>query len=173
MTRALLIASLTAASLAHAGGISVELAAVTLTDPCNVKSEAVEEHAKAKRAAKADMARSCDESSLQLAITAAEAGELKLKSIELSDDKGGTYPPITPRAPNAWIDGKYQPWDGKVAAGQKLNVSYPMASPDLGPGRHGKLYTVKVTVTINGADQSVSKQVQLRRETTLPPNVKT
>lgn len=163
------------ASVAHAGGIQVELASVTLSEPCQVKAEAGPQGAgpMAKSKAKADMTRPlCDRTSMQLAISAEEAGEIAIKSVELFDDKGTLIATLTWQPPNAWVEGVYKSWDQKIAAGQKLNVSYPLSQPALGSDRY-KGYVLKVNVAVGGKDQALQKSVTLRRETVMPANAKT
>ena len=173
MSRLAVAASCLAAFAAHAGGITVELASVTLSDSCGGHSEAPEPAKKEKSLAKADMARICDQSSMQLAIDAAEAGELSVKSVELVDDQGVSVGKLTWKAPSVFVEGAYRPWDQKIAAGKKLSVTYPLSQAALGADRFNKTYTLKVSVAVGGADKALQKTVQLQRPTVLPPGVKT
>ena len=123
--------------------------------------------------------RRCEQTSMQLSATAAAGAKtttLRVKKVELFDDSGTSLGVLTATTPRVWsVDkGAYQAWNGSIAAGQTLNISYVLSQPALSPvGRHDLTYTVRATVTVGGDAQTVSKDVQIVAPTILPPNVKT
>lgn len=182
----------------------IELTAVTLADDCGgtppysapatpvktVTTPATEpKKAKSKQdsdmpdVSKGDMARGarakrrCEQTSMQLAITAPTAGSIKVKSVELFDESGKSLGVLAASKPTRWSDsnGMYEAWDEAVPASTLINVSYVLQQPDwvhIGD-RWNRTYTLKTTITIGGVDQSAQKDVTLEAPTTLPPNVKT
>lgn len=123
--------------------------------------------------------RRCEQTSMQLSVTAAAGGSpstLHVKKVELFDPSGKSLGELAASKPTWWSDkAMYEAWDENIAPDQKLSVSYVLAQPawDNVPDRWNKTYTVKATVTVGGGDQTVSKDVEVRAATILPPNVKT
>jgi hypothetical protein len=182
---------------------TIELTAVTLADDCGgtppysappapVKTAtAAGQSSEPKAKAKADSAREdedisargarakrrCEQTSMQLAITAPNAGSIKVKSVELFDEGGKSLGVLAASKPTRWSDtnGMYEAWDEGVPASTLINVSYVLQQPDWSNigDRWNRTYTLKTTITIGGVDQSAQKDVTLRAATTLPPNVKT
>ncbi len=160
----------------------VELTAVTLADDCGgappwsppTKQAAKQdsEHPDSKAKAK----RRCEQTSMQLAITATDASNLKVKKVELFDDKGTSLGTLAASKPTKWSEASasYEAWDETFTPGS-ISVSYVLAQPtwDGIADRWNKTYTLKAVVSIGGADQSATKDVTLSAPTTLPPNVKT
>lgn len=165
----------------------VELTAVTLADDCGGTAPhtapATEKKAKAKSELKSDAAagarakRRCEQTSMQLAITAVDASRFQVKSVELFDESGKPLGKLTPSKPTRWsVDkARYETWDERVPAGTPINVSYVLQQPawDRIGNRWNRTYTLKTVVTIGGVDRAAQKDVSLSAPTTLPPNVKT
>ena len=160
--------------------VRIELTAVTLADDCGVKAPATVP--KGKSAYKADSARGararrCEQSSMQLSITADAASRIQVKSVELFDENGKSLGKLAPRAPTRWSVDKsmYEAWDETVTANSTTRVSYVLAQPDwdrIG-NRWNRTYTLKTIVSIGGVDRTAQKEVTLSAPTSLPPNVKT
>ncbi len=130
----------------------------------------------AREDARGDMA--CEQTSMQLSVTSpagAAPVQLTVKKVELYDENGKLLGELASRSPTVWDASAYKPWDQKVATGAQLSVSYLLAPPDWGAigGRHSKMYTLKAIVAVGGADQTLSREVQVMGITTLPPNVRT
>jgi hypothetical protein len=131
--------------------------------------------------AKAKMERRrCEQTSMQLSVTAAAGGspaKLQVKKVELFDQSGKSLGSLAASKPTRWTDksSAYEAWDESVVPDQKLSVSYVLAQPnwDAVPDRMNKTYTVKAIITVDGGDQTVSKDVEVRAPTILPPGVKT
>jgi hypothetical protein len=162
----------------------IELTAVTLADDCggaapSSKAVKAEMKAGAKGKAKQDAAyqRRCEQTSMQLSITAGDAGKIQIKSVELFDDAGKSLGTLTASKPTRWSDanGLYETWDETVAAGVTSSVSYVLGQPKFDPGeeRWNRTYTLKTVLTVGGVDQTAQKDVTLTAPTTLPANVKT
>lgn len=161
---------------------TVELTAVTLADDCGGAAPA---HAPAKRALKAKSdsahvsrgARRCEQTSMQLAITASAASTLTVKSVELFDERGRSLGKLAARKPTRWSDtrGLYEAWDEKLPAATLVNASYVLQQPNWARigDRWNRTYTLKTVVSIDGVESSARKSVTLSAPTTLPPNVKT
>ena len=124
--------------------------------------------------------RRCEQTSMQLSVTAASGGspaKLQVKKVELFDQSGKSLGVLAASKPTRWTDktSAYEAWDESVGPDQKLSVSYVLAQPnwDAVPDRMNKTYTVKAIITVAGGDQMVSKDVEVRAPTILPPGVKT
>ena len=158
----------------------IELTAVTLADDCGGTAPAQKSLHDDKRAkSKQDAAyqRRCEQTSMQLSITAGDAGKIQIKSVELFDDAGKSLGTLAASKPTRWSDanGLYEAWDESVAAGTTSSVSYVLAQPKFDPGeaRWNRTYTLKTVLTVGGVDQTAQKDVTLTAPTTLPANVKT
>ncbi len=160
--------------------VRIELTAVTLADDCGGTAPATAP--KGKSMYKADSAgararRRCEQTSMQLSITASGAARIKVKSVELFDDSGKSLGKLAPSTPTRWsVDASmYQAWDETVPANSTTSVSYVLAQPDwdrIG-NRWNRTYTLKTVVSIGGVDRTAQKEVTLSAPTSLPPNVKT
>jgi hypothetical protein len=123
--------------------------------------------------------RICEQTSMQLSIKGAAAGsplQLRVKTIELFDDKGTRLGELTPRAPTVWSqDGQYRPWDQSVAPATELSVSYVLSAPDWSKigDRWSHGYVVKAVITVGATDRTVQRDVHLTAPATLPPDVET
>lgn len=166
-----------------AAKVTVGLTAVTLADDCGAPPAGAakrrDEDASSSRSRGAAAQRRCEQTSMQLSVIAdanSAPTEIRIKKVELFDDNGKSLGELAPRQPTWWANGVYEAWDQKVAAGALLSVSYLLSQPQWNhvPSRWNRTFTLKVTVTIGGADQSVSKDVHLKSPpTSLPPNVRT
>jgi hypothetical protein len=163
--------------------LRVELTAVTLADDCGGSAPHTAPAIKAKSAtwAKDDAAgaraRRCEQTSMQLAITADAGARIKIKSVELFDDAGASLGKLTASKPTRWsVDSAiYESWDEVVPAGAQINVSYVLQRPawEAIGNRWNRTFTLRTVVTIGGVDRTAQKQVTLSAPATLPPNVKT
>lgn len=170
-----------------AARVTIEMTAATLADDCGgappskpaVPVTAEPKSEQKKDAAYAKAKRKCEQTSMQLSITAAAGGapiELRVKKVELFDEGGSSLGELASRSPIVWSDaGAYQPWDQMVAPGKTLSVSYSLAQPSWGSvaDRWNKTYVLKAVISVGGDDQTVKRDVQVSAETSLPPNVKT
>jgi hypothetical protein len=166
-----------------AAKVTVGLTAVTLADDCGAPAGAAKKRSdepSRNRGAAGATARRCEQTSMQLSVTAAADSQpttITIKKVELFDDHGTSLGELTPRAPTKWsTNGVYEAWDQKVATGAQLSVSYLLTQPPWHQvqSRWNRTFTLKVTVTIGGTDQAVQKDVHLKSPpTSLPPNVRT
>ncbi len=176
----------------EAANVSVQLTAATLADDCgdgpNTRPEPSAKPKPNLSAAKSDRAskskekrakRRCKQSSIQLAVTAAEGAastKLAVKSVELTLADGKSLGMLEVRSPSVWSDGDgYTAWDETVEAGQDLSVSYAVTQPDWSQvdDRRSQTYTMKAVVSVAGTDQTLEQNVVLDIPTSLPPGVRT
>ncbi len=179
---------------ATVGKVTVVMTAATLADDCGgsapwgpptakattkADAEFADMEAEPKGKAKSMARRRCEQTSMQLSVTAGAGGspaKLQVKKVELFDQSGKSLGQLAASKPTRWTDkDMYEAWDEQVAPDQKLSVSYVLTQPnwDAVPDRMNKTYTVKATVSVGGGDQTVSKDVEVRAPTILPPGVKT
>lgn len=158
----------------------VELAAVTLGDDCG-DTESIAPpvaHLDTPSAAAAPMPadicvgcaplrRSCNQTSMQLALRASPgsgATAVRVKKVELLDSRGKFLAVLDARTPMRWDGESYVGWSQRVDAGQKLNASYLLSSPNwdaLTAGRwsaHTKTFQLRVTLAVGASDRTVDKQ---------------
>lgn len=170
---------------APAAKVTVGLTAVTLADDCGAPAGAArrqdrDDAGPSRNRGASASPRRCEQTSMQLSVISDATSaptEIRIKKVELFDDNGKSLGELVPRQPTWWsANGVYEAWDQKVAAGAQLSVSYLLSQPawDHVPSRWNRTFTLKVTVTIGGADQSVQKDVHIKSPpTSLPPNVRT
>ena len=174
--------------VAAASPIEVHMTSATLADDCGggpntrpkkMRAAKGASRIKGDRSRKAKAKRRCEQSSIQLAITApadAEPASMAVKSVELFLESGDSIGTLDVRAPSVWTDDDgYAPWDEKVEPAQELSVSYALTQPDWSKvaDRWNQTYTVKAVLSIAGADQTLEHDVVVDAPTSLPPNVKT
>ncbi|HEY4179039.1 MAG TPA: hypothetical protein VGM90_19470 [Kofleriaceae bacterium] len=127
--------------------------------------------------AKMKMKRRCEQTSMQLAIAAADAATIKVKSVELFDESGKSLGALTPSKPTKWSEtsSTYEAWDEAIAKDSTSNVSYVLSRPDwthIGD-RYNKTFTVKTVITVGAVDAPAEKSITLSAPASLPPGVKT
>lgn len=172
-----------------AAAITVEMTAATLADDCgggpNTPPRApsakatttLEQRDDAPRKSKAK--RRCEQSSIQLAITApagSEPAELAVRSVELRLESGTSIGKLDVREPSVWSEAEgYMPWNQRIEAGQDLSVSYALTEPDWSKveDRWNQTYKVVAVLSIGGSDRTVQQSVAVDAPTSLPPGVKT
>jgi hypothetical protein len=158
--------------------VTVELAAVTLGDECGanprqpappapkVKTEDAKRDPNADR--DADSSRSaCEPTTMQLALKAVAAAKpttIKVKKVELLDDKGKVLETLTAKQPVKWDGKKYNVWNESIAGGESLATSYLLNAPDWNKhtkGRrnaHTKKFQVRVTLAVGTQNRTIDKQ---------------
>lgn len=170
--------------------VTVQMTAATLADDCGGSAPRARPPAPAKSAkwdrADADVSargakakRQCEQTSMQLSIVSKAGGgptELRVKKVEIFDEKGTSLGELTARSPTVWsAQGSYVAWDENIAPAQELSVSYVLSQPAWGPSteRWNKTYVVKAVVSVGGADRTVGTDVLIAAPASLPANVKT
>jgi hypothetical protein len=166
----------------------VELTAVTLADDCGGtppwSAPAKVEKADAKGKLDIDSSakgarakRRCEQTSMQLGISAGDPSKIQVKSVELFDEAGTSLGSLSASKPTRWSDahGAYETWDESVGAGSAYSVSYVLTQPrwDQIGDRWNRTYTLKTVISVGGVDQTATKDVTLTAAASLPPNVKT
>lgn len=159
--------------------VKVELTAVTLADDCGGgrPGDGVP-NLRNRGATRADMAqRRCEQTSMQLAITASAAAKIQIKSVQLLDESGASLGTLTASAPTRWSSATstYDAWDETLAPNAAVGVRYVLQQPNWSAigNRWNRTFTVKTVVSIGGVDRAAQKSVTLRAPATLPPNVRT
>lgn len=153
----------------------VSLASVTLGDDCGGSLPAP---ARSKADAEADdqdrhgdsddmVDRGCTQTSMQVSITThprlAKATRIKIKKVELLDDRGRRLETLVATRPSTWTGKAYTPWNEAVSANQRLVTSYVLSTPSwhkLGGRRtaHTRKFQVRVTVAVGTKDRTIEKQ---------------
>lgn len=114
---------------------------------------------------------------MQLAVTASEAMNLKVKSVKLYDENGKLVGTLVATKPTKWsaTSSMYEAWNEAVPASTTINVSYVLSQPswDNITDRWNKTFTLRAVVTVGGVDKTAQRDVSLSAPTTLPPNVRT
>lgn len=168
----------------------VELTAVTLADDCGgappwtgPRTPKPASRSELAPRAKGDSARGararqrCEQTSMQLAITATDVMSLRVKSVKLYDEDGALVGTLTATKPTKWSaqTSRYEAWNESVSAGSTINVSYVLSQPSWGhvTDRWNKTFTLKAIVSVGGVDQTAERDVSLSAPTALPPNVRT
>lgn len=109
--------------------------------------------------------RRCEQTSMQLSITATRATEVRVKSVEVFDERGASLGVLASSAPTRWSDAQamYQPWNEKVDAAQTALVSYVLAQPSFVShyDERDRTYTVKVLASVGGIDQPLQTTVMI------------
>ena len=167
--------------------VTVEMISATLADDCgggrphvptkmkmkSEKSDAAESRSNVKGK------RRCEQTSMQLSVVATAAAEptdLRVKKVEMLDERGAVVSELTARTPTAWNGaGVYAAWDQRVQPSSSLSVSYALSQPDWNEidDRWNRTFTLRAVVTVSGRDQTLQRDVTVTAPTSLPPNVKT
>lgn len=168
-TLSLLALPLAACVAAHSGSaleVDASIASVTLAQDCPAPEAAWE----------ADCAEGfdcnwCTQSSLQLRITASDAGNevpFEIVSIRLHDADSGFDTTIAARNPRTFDGEVYNAWDQTIAPGESLDVSYDTTAPDWsGSGARlgwGVTYEVEVVVRIDGVERTLRAEAMREPE---------
>jgi hypothetical protein len=107
----------------------------------------------------------CEQTSMQLSIAANKDATVKIKTVEVLDDKGASLGMLSTTKPTRWAasSSAYEAWDEKVAAGQTALVSYVLSQPGFVNryDSHDRMYTVKVTASVGGIDQALQTTVMV------------
>jgi hypothetical protein len=171
--------------LSNKDGVAVELGSVTLADDCGdhgyiappaEPSKELKEAQVTEKAAMADVAScpkdadcghsgalSCNQTSMQLSFKAAAPATVKVKRVELLDDKSMPIQELTARLPKSWNGRQYTAWNEQLAKTDRFATSYALSAPNwekLG-GRmkaQGHKYHLRVTITVGDTDHTVEKQ---------------
>jgi len=110
-------------------------------------------------------ARRCEQTSMQLSIAARTATVVRVKSVEVFDERGRSLGVLSSRAPTRWSDAhaSYRPWDETVGAGQTALVSYVLQQPSFVShyDERDRTYTVKVLASVGGVDQPLQTTVMV------------
>lgn len=180
MVRSLMMVMLAACGSSAAGpadDVMVSLASVTLGEDCGGKLPApVPTGADAqdrKRAPRIDSDAlvasdsGCAQTSMQLSVTTHPklvATTMKIKKVELLDDKGKLLETLTASKASKWAGKAYVAWNESVTANDKLVASYLLTTPNwnkLGGRRAATLkkFQLRVTLDIGGKNKAIDKQV--------------
>jgi hypothetical protein len=112
-----------------------------------------------------EQARRCEQTSMQLSIAAGTDVDVRVKSVEVLDEKGTSLGSLVSSRPTRWSDAQatYQTWDGKVVSGQTALVSYVLSQPSFISDDQGRdrTYTVKVVASVGGVDQPLQTTVMV------------
>src|SRR5262249_15455223 len=109
----------------------------------------------------------CTQTSMQLAFKSggtAKATAIKVKKVELLDDKGKLLEVLAASQPSKWNGKKYEKWGESIAASETLQTSYVLATPNwnkLTKGRrnaHARRFQLRVTLTVGTQNRTVEKQ---------------
>jgi len=161
--------------------VTVELASITLGDDCGgslpppakVGAEADQDSKRAPDGKRDSDALGdgygCTQTSMQLVLKAsgtAKPTTIKIKKVELLDPsrKGKVLEPLTAKLPRTWNGKQYVTWKESITASQTLQASYAISSPSWAKltggrrGASGKVFQVRVTVTVGTQDRTFEKQ---------------
>ena len=168
-------------AVAATTAVVIAVASITLADDCppDAKTATMEVDPKAKQKADRDDSATsrksrakredaaCVQTAIQLDLrsSASAATTIALRKAELIDSSGKVLGELTPRSPVRWTDaGTYVAWDQSLAAGATLNVSWALSSPTWAAygttkaAAAAQVFQVRITVAVNGADQTVAGQ---------------
>ena len=166
--------------------LTVAITSVTLAGDCGGGASEPAQESERKRSpdSKRDSDReaakpTCEQTSMQLSVVGAPSGtpiQLRVKRVELIDDKGNVIGELKPRAPTIWSqDGTYRPWDQMVTPTTQLSVSYALSEPNWGAvaERWNKTYVLRAVLTVGATDRTVQRDVHLQAPAMLSPDVDT
>ncbi|MBA3502851.1 MAG: hypothetical protein M4D80_10995 [Myxococcota bacterium] len=157
---------------------TVTLTSVTFADDCGGLAPQQAPAAPAVRAASSEQApsdapakesiaarRRCQQTSMQLAINGSAETDVRIKSVEVFDERGKSLGVLTASKPTRWVDASatYEAWDEKIAAGQTARASYVLSQPGFVShyDSHDRTYTVKVVASVGGVDQPLQTTVMI------------
>lgn len=169
----------------------VQITSVTLGENCGVAAAAQgsaiqpseEERKRAPRgeseADSSGKSSGCDPTTMALSVTGAPSGApqtIRIKKVELFDDKGTLIGELTWRGPTLWAkDGYFSAWDQTVATSQELSVTYNLSSPNWSkvPDRWNRSFTLKVALTASTANGSAQHESHIEAPASIPAAVET
>ncbi len=168
-----LLAACGSSTAAPADDVMVSLASVTLGEDCGGQLPAPEaSDAQDKKRSRdsdslTDADRSCPQTSMQLSVTThpkLATTAIKIKKVELLDDKGKLLETLTASKASKWTGKAYAAWNESVSANEKLVASYLLTTPNwnkLGGRRAAtsKKFQLRVTLNIGGKDKAIDKKV--------------
>lgn len=115
----------------------------------------------------------CTQSTMQLAIKSegATSASFAIAAVRIfADDK--QVATIDARAPSAWVDSGYRPWDERLDAHAEIKASYKLSVPDWyevekklgGNSSIGKMFVLEVDVMVDGRRQTIRSSAFPREE---------
>lgn len=132
-----------------------------ISEPSSVPARA----APAQPLAGKERSRRCEQTSMQLSIAAGSDVDVRVKSVEVLDESGTSLGTLVSSKPTRWSDAQaaYQPWDGKVVAGETALVSYVLSQPSFVSSydERDRTYTVKVVASVGGVEQPLQTTVMV------------
>ena len=166
--------------------ITVQMTAATLANDCApapaaAQAQGLTETRDGESMREGDSADdyACQQSSMQLSVVAAADSprlQLTVTKVEFFDDKGTMLGPMIPRTPTVWTDeGTYRAWDESILGGQELSVSYTLSEPPWHKvgSRWGQLFVLKATITANGEEQIIQRNIEVTAPSIYPVDVET
>jgi hypothetical protein len=118
----------------------------------------------AKEAPAQTALRRCEQTAMQLTIVGHGADDLRIKSVEVLDERGTLLGMLTASKPTRWDVAKaaYEPWDQKIGAGA-MAVSYVLSQPTFIDQweERDRTYTVKVIATVGGKNKPLKATVMV------------
>lgn len=170
-----------ASDAAPADDVMVNLASVTLGDDCGgtlpppdnagdaTKKADKQDRSERDSDAKRDSAAyNCRQTSMQLSLVTnpkLAATAIKIKKVELLDDKGKLLETLTASKPSRWNGKAYETWTESVKADERFVASYLLTSPTWSKvtgGRRAaasKKFELRVTLDIGGKNKAIDKKV--------------
>ena len=155
---------------------TVTLTAVAFADDCGgappydapasppVKTAGAPAQAAERVADEAAVRRRCEQTSMQLAIAGRGGDELRIKSVEVFDERGKLLGKLTASKPTRWDAAKaaYESWDENVVSGT-MAVSYVLSQPAFINqwDARDRTYTVKVIASLGGKNQPLKATVMV------------
>ena len=116
----------------------------------------------------------CTQSTMQLSFTGQgpSPAKVEIQAVRILSPAGKPVASIKARAPKAWKDGGYKPWDEMLAPNADLKASYKLSVPDWsdldkklgGKGSYGTMLKLEVDVVIGGQKQTVRSSDFSREE---------
>jgi hypothetical protein len=107
----------------------------------------------------------CEQTSMQLSIAANKDAAVKIKTVEVFDEKGASLGTLVTSKPTRWSDASstYEAWNESVAAGKTALVSYVLSQPSFVNrwDSHDRMFTVKVTASVGGVTQALQTTVMV------------
>lgn len=107
----------------------------------------------------------CEQTSMQLSITATAATTVTIAKVEVFDQSGAALGALTASQPRRWSEtaAAYETWTEQVAAGETVLASYVLSQPAFVQryDARDRMYTVKVTASVGGVAQALQTTVMV------------